>query len=52
VARRGMLVRPGTEFGLPGYVRITVAPVPLMERVAAELADACAAAAGASAAAA
>jgi histidinol-phosphate aminotransferase len=40
VARRGMLVRPGTEFGLPGHVRITVAPVPLMERVAEELAAA------------
>jgi histidinol-phosphate aminotransferase len=42
VARRGILVRPGTEFGLPGYARITVAPAPLMERVADELAAACA----------
>jgi histidinol-phosphate aminotransferase len=41
VARRGILVRPGTEFGLPGYARITVAPAPLMERVSGELADAC-----------
>jgi histidinol-phosphate aminotransferase len=41
IARRGILVRPGTEFGLPGHVRITVAPAPLMERVAAELLDAC-----------
>jgi histidinol-phosphate aminotransferase len=41
VARRGMLVRPGTEFGLPGYARITVAPAPLMERVAEEIALAC-----------
>jgi histidinol-phosphate aminotransferase len=38
VARRGILVRAGTEFGLPGHVRITVAPAPLMERVAHELA--------------
>jgi histidinol-phosphate aminotransferase len=37
IARRGLLVRPGTEFGLPGYARTTVAPAPLMERVAAEL---------------
>lgn len=51
VARRGMLVRPGTEFGLPGFARITVAPAPLMERVADELADACRAVAGTTAAA-
>ena len=36
--RRGLLVRPGSEFGLDGTVRITVASEPLMERVAAELA--------------
>lgn len=42
VARRGLLFRPGTEFGLPGHTRITVAPAPLMERAAAELLDACA----------
>jgi histidinol-phosphate aminotransferase len=47
VARRGMLIRPGTEFGLPGHVRITVAPAPLMERVADELLAACRAVAGA-----
>jgi histidinol-phosphate aminotransferase len=41
VARRGMLLRPGTEFGLPGHARITVAPAPLMERAAAELVAAC-----------
>jgi histidinol-phosphate aminotransferase len=41
VARRGMLVRPGSEFGLPGYARITIAPAPLMERVAVELAAGC-----------
>lgn len=51
VARRGILVRPGTEFGLPGFARITVAPAPLMERVADELADACRAVAGTAAAA-
>jgi histidinol-phosphate aminotransferase len=43
VARQGMLVRPGTEFGLPGYARITVGPAPVMERVAAATAEACSA---------
>lgn len=38
--RRGLLVRSGSEFGLPQTVRITVAPEPVMERVAAELAAA------------
>lgn len=38
--RRGLLVRPGSEFGLEGTVRITVASEPLMERAAAELARA------------
>jgi histidinol-phosphate aminotransferase len=37
LARRGFLVRAGSEFGLAGYVRITTGPVPLMERVASEL---------------
>jgi len=41
VARRGLLLRPGTEFGLPGHARITVAPAPLMERAADELLAAC-----------
>ena len=40
LARRGYLVRAGSEFGLAGFVRITTGPVPLMERVAAEVADA------------
>jgi histidinol-phosphate aminotransferase len=40
LARRGFLVRAGSEFGLPGFVRITTGPVPLMERVGAELAEA------------
>jgi histidinol-phosphate aminotransferase len=40
LARRGLLIRPGSEFGLDGFVRITVGPLPIMERVAAELARA------------
>jgi histidinol-phosphate aminotransferase len=38
--RRGLLVRPGSELGLRGTVRITVGPEPLMERTAAEIARA------------
>jgi histidinol-phosphate aminotransferase len=34
---RGFLVRPGSEFGLDGWIRVTVGPPPLMERFAAEL---------------
>jgi histidinol-phosphate aminotransferase len=34
LAEEGLLVRAGGEYGLDGYVRITVGPVPLMERVA------------------
>jgi histidinol-phosphate aminotransferase len=34
VAEEGLLVRAGGEYGLNGYVRITVGPAPLMERVA------------------
>jgi histidinol-phosphate aminotransferase len=37
--RRGILIRAGSEFGLPRTVRITVGPLPLMERAAANLAD-------------
>jgi histidinol-phosphate aminotransferase len=37
LVRRGLLLRPGSEFGLAGYVRITVGPPSLMRRVAAEL---------------
>jgi histidinol-phosphate aminotransferase len=33
----GLLVRPGSEYGLDGYVRITVGPPELMERVAAAI---------------
>jgi histidinol-phosphate aminotransferase len=36
---RGFLVRPGSEFGLDGWMRVTVGPKPLMERFARELAD-------------
>jgi histidinol-phosphate aminotransferase len=36
---RGFLVRPGSEFGLDGYLRVTIGPPPLMERVARELAE-------------
>lgn len=39
LARRGLLVRAGSEFGLSGHVRITTGPVPIMERVAGELAE-------------
>jgi histidinol-phosphate aminotransferase len=39
LASRGILIRPGTDFALPGYVRITVGPVPLMERVVSEVRD-------------
>jgi len=35
--RRGLLVRPGQDFGMPGYIRVTIGPLPLMERFAKEL---------------
>jgi histidinol-phosphate aminotransferase len=35
--RRGVLVRPGSELGLPGWARITVGPRPLMDRALAAL---------------
>jgi histidinol-phosphate aminotransferase len=37
LAARGFLIRPGSEFGLDGFVRVTAGPLPLMERFAAEL---------------
>jgi histidinol-phosphate aminotransferase len=40
LVRRGLLVRSGSEFGLDGYVRVTVGPPPLMVRAAAELSTA------------
>jgi histidinol-phosphate aminotransferase len=36
--KRGLLVRGGHEFGLPGHLRITVGPEPLMRRAAAQIA--------------
>jgi histidinol-phosphate aminotransferase len=38
LARQGFLIRPGSEFGLPGFVRVTIADEPLMERVGTALA--------------
>jgi histidinol-phosphate aminotransferase len=38
--RRGFLVRPGSEFGLEEHVRVTIGPAPVMDRAAAELAQA------------
>jgi histidinol-phosphate aminotransferase len=37
LVRRGLLIRPGQDFGMPGYIRITIGAVPLMERLADEL---------------
>jgi histidinol-phosphate aminotransferase len=37
--RRGVLIRPGANFGLPGFARITIAPQATMRRAARELAD-------------
>jgi histidinol-phosphate aminotransferase len=37
--RRGVLIRPGTGFGLPGFARITIAPEATMRRAARELID-------------
>jgi histidinol-phosphate aminotransferase len=39
LARRGFLVRAGSEFGLAGFVRITTGRSALMERVAVEVVD-------------
>ena len=36
--RRGLLIRPGRDFGMPGYIRVTIGPVTLMERLADEIA--------------
>jgi histidinol-phosphate aminotransferase len=35
---RGLLIRPGRDFGMPGYIRVTIGPVSLMERLADEIA--------------
>jgi histidinol-phosphate aminotransferase len=40
LARRGFLVRAGSEFRLAGFVRITTGALPLMERAAREVAAA------------
>ncbi len=37
--RRGFLVRPGSEFGLAGHLRITIGPGELMAAVASAIAD-------------
>jgi histidinol-phosphate aminotransferase len=37
--RRGFLVRPGSEFGLEGHLRITVGPDELMASVASAIAE-------------
>ncbi len=36
-ARGGVLVRAGSEIGLPGHLRVTVGPAPLMELASREL---------------
>lgn len=38
LVRRGFLVRPGSEFGLPGHLRITIGPNDLMDAVVAAMA--------------
>ena len=40
LAREGLLIRPGTELAVPGYVRITVGDGALMDLVADKLIDA------------
>jgi histidinol-phosphate aminotransferase len=37
LARDGLLVRPGTEFGLPGFIRVTTAGTDVMDHVAEKL---------------
>jgi histidinol-phosphate aminotransferase len=37
--RDGLLVRPGSDFGLAGHLRITIGPPALMERVAAAVGE-------------
>ena len=37
LVQRGVLIRPGSEMGLPGYARITIGPEAMMERAADEL---------------
>lgn len=40
LARDGLLVRPGSEFGLPGYVRVTTGETELMDDVGTRIAEA------------
>lgn len=40
VIRRGLVLRAGSEFAMPGYVRITVAPVPVMDQLVDAMVDA------------
>ncbi len=37
---RGVLIRPGTELGMPGWARITVGPAEVMDRASAALLEA------------
>ena len=39
LVRRGYLVRPGSEYGLAGHLRITIGPEPLMRAVAQAMAE-------------
>jgi len=39
LTRRGLLIRGGSEFGLPGFARVTVAPEPVMQRAGRLLAE-------------
>ena len=39
LAREGILLRPGSELGLPGYVRVTTGEEELMERVGNRIAE-------------
>jgi histidinol-phosphate aminotransferase len=41
LAARGLLIRPGSDYGLPGFVRVTVGPSELMERFGVELREVC-----------
>ena len=41
LAERGLLIRPGSDYGLAGFVRVTVGPPELMERLGVELRDVC-----------
>ena len=41
LAARGLLIRSGSDYGLAGYVRVTVGPSALMERFGVEVRDVC-----------